>query len=125
MANRRVFEPLLAYLARVPAVSGSIGSGESPDGNWWVKFALDIAHPLAWRTVQEFGCVLNYLSVEERLPTVFMPVSPAPYLNGSPEDFLSWVIESKDPSFEPATAAKWLEGRLPRPVDDLAQWEEE
>ena len=68
--------------------------------------------------------MLNYLSVEERLPTVFMPVSPAPYLNGGPAEFLSWVIESKDPSFEPGTAAEWLESRMPHPVDDLAQWEE-
>lgn len=66
--------------------------------------------------------MLNYLSVTERLPTVFMPVSPAPYLNGGPNDFLSWVIESKDPTFTPAAAAKWLEGRLPRPVEDLSLW---
>ena len=54
---------------------------------------------------------------------MFMPVSPAPYLNGGPKDFLSWVIESKDPSFSPAVAAEWLEGRLPNPVDDPNQWE--
>ena len=87
-----------------------------------IKFSIDVAHPLAWHVVQEFGCVLNYLSVTERLPTVFMPVSPAPYLNGGPEEYLSWVIESKSPSFKPGTVADWLEGRLPRPVDDLSQW---
>ena len=51
-----------------------------------------------------------------------MPVSPPPYMNGGVE-FLSWVIESTDPSFAPEKCAEWLEGRLPRPVDDLAQWE--
>ena len=122
MGDHRDFDSLLAYLRRVPSVSGSIGSGKFDDGNWWVKFSLDITHPLAWSVVQEFACVLNYISVAERLPTVFMPVSPAPYLNGGPADFLSWVIESKDPSFKPASVAEWLEGRLPRPVEDLAQW---
>lgn len=65
---------------------------------------------------------LNYLSVDERLPSVFMPVSPPPDINGGVE-FLSWVIESTDPSFTPALCAEWLEGRLPRPIDDLEQWE--
>ncbi|HWB91533.1 MAG TPA: hypothetical protein VG605_06760, partial [Puia sp.] len=64
---------------------------------------------------------VNYISLEERLPTVFYPVFPPPYLNGGPE-FLSWVIESKDKEFSPALLSEWLEGRLPRPVDDLKQW---
>jgi hypothetical protein len=119
------FDGLLAWLRRVPAVQASIGSGKLPDGNWWVKFSLDIEHPLAWRVVQELGHVLNYVSMHERLPTVFMPVSPPPYLNGGPEEFLSWVIESRDPTFKPGTAAAWLEGRLPNPVDDPAQWSDE
>ena len=54
-------------------------------------------------------------------PTVFMPVSPPPYMNGGVE-FLSWVIESTKPSFTPDQCADWLEGRLPRPVDDLEKW---
>ncbi len=64
----------------------------------------------------------NAMSLNERLPTVFMPVSPPPYLNGGPRDFLSWVIESTDPSFTPTKCAEWLKGRLPDPVDDLEQW---
>lgn len=123
MDDQRDFDKLLAYLRRVPAMSDStFGTGKFNDGNWWVKFSLDIYNPLAWNVVQEFGCVLNYRSISERLPTVFMPVSPAPYLNGGPEEYLSWVIESKDPSFKPSTLASWLEGRLPNPVDDLSQW---
>ena len=123
MEDRGDFDRLVAYLRRVPAVSHSIGFGEFDNGNWWLKFSLDTANPLAWNVVQELGCVLNYLSQEERLPTVFKPVSPAPYLNGGPTEFLSWVIESTTHSFGPDEAAEWLEGRLPRPVDDLAQWE--
>ena len=123
MGDQREFDKLLAYLQRVPSLSGAVGSGTFDNGNWWVKFSLDIAHPLAWSVVQELGFVLNYLSVPERLPTVFMPVSPPPYLIGGPAEFLSWVIESNDPSFEPGIAADWLEGRLPRPVEDPAQWQ--
>ena len=123
MNNDTEFEILLSFLQRVPAIHGKIGSGRFENGNWWVKFALRIEHPLAWQVVQEFGCVLNYLSINERLPTVFSPVSPAPYLNGGPHDFLSWVMESTSPEFTPNEAANWLEGRLPRPVDDLSQWQ--
>lgn len=120
------FDTFLNYLRRVPAISdGAIGTGIFDDWNWWVKFSLEITHPLAWHVIQEFGYVLNYMSLDERLPTVFMPVSPPPYLNGGPDDYLSWVIESKDASFTPDTAAKWLETRLPNPVDDPAQWEQD
>jgi hypothetical protein len=53
---------------------------------------------------------------------VFKPVSPPPYLNGGPHEFLSWVIESVDPSFTPDLAAQWLQGRLPEPVEDENAW---
>lgn len=123
------FDKLLTFLERLPAISlpagrNSIGRGSIDDGNWWLKFSLDTQHPLAWRHVQKLGFVLNYVSVEERLPTMFMPVSPPPYLNGGVE-FLSWVIESKLPSFTPDNCAEWLEARLPQPVDDLNQWRAE
>ena len=72
--------------------------------------------------MQELGHVLNYLSLDNRLPTVFMPVSPPPYMNGGPCDYLSWIIESTDSAFSPDTCAEWLAGRLPQPVDDLTQW---
>lgn len=103
-------------------MTGSVGSGFAEQGQWWVKFSIDIDHPLAWNVVQELGHVLNYLSLEEKLPTVFMPVSPAPYVNGGPREFLSWVIECRDRNFSPADCAEWLEGRLPRPVEDPTQW---
>ncbi len=118
------FASLVEFLERTPAVSGQIRTGSGPD-SWWVQFTIDIEHPLAWHVVQELGSVVNYLSLEERLPAIFKPVSPPPYMNGGPADFLSWVIESNDPRFRPGTLAKWLEGRLPRPVDDLSQWGQE
>lgn len=116
---------LKEYLSKIPGIEANLSSGIFDDGRWWVKFTIDIQHALAWRVVQELGHVLNYLSLDERLPTVFMPVSPPPYLNGGPHEYLSWVIESKSDDFDPATCAQWLEGRLPRPVDDLQQWEME
>lgn len=120
------FEKLLAYLEKLPAIDlpagrKSFGHGGLDGGNWWVKFSLNTAHPLAWRHVQELGFVLNELSVNERLPAVFMPVSPPPYLNGGVE-FLSWVIESRSPEFTPENCAQWLEGRMPRPVEDPEKW---
>jgi hypothetical protein len=116
------FGGLLAYLARVPAVQQPISHGLLNGGGWWIKFSLDISHRLAWNVVQELGHVLNYLSLNERLPTVFKPVSPPPDLNGGPSEFLSWVIECRDNSFTPSQAVEWLDGRLPRPADDHQQW---
>ena len=120
----RAFKTLIEYLEKVPSIQKSISYGDE-DGFWWVKFSLDIENQLAWSVVQEFGHVMNYLSIDERLPTVFYPVSPPPYMNGGPYDYLSWVIETKDKEFKPGTLMKWLEGRLPSPVEDLEQWNEE
>jgi hypothetical protein len=119
------FTTLETFLDSVPAVVGPIGKGSDQNGSWWVKFGIDIDHELAWRVVQEFGHVLNYVSLAERLPTVFKPLSPPPYMNGGPREFLSWVIECEDSDFPPAKCAQWLEGRLPRPVEDLASWKNE
>lgn len=120
--DERAFTTLVDFLIKIPAVEKSIATGANDEGFWWVKFKIDIGHDLAWSVVQELSCVVNYISLNERLPTVFYPVSPAPYLNGGPADFLSWVIETKDTDFKPGTLQKWLEGRLPQPVDDIAQW---
>lgn len=120
--DERAFKSLIDYLEKVPAINLPIATGTDEEGFWWIKFQIDIENEYAWSVVQELGCVVNYISINERLPTVFYPVSPAPYLNGGPIDFLSWVIETKDIEFKPGTLKKWLEGRLPNPVDDLEQW---
>jgi hypothetical protein len=115
-------EILVTYLARIPAMTGSIGFGYFDDGGWWVKFTIDSTHRFAWHAIQELGYVVNYLSLEERVPTVFMPVSPPPYLHGGPDKALAWVIECHDKMVRPATFKKWVEGQLPNPVDDDASW---
>lgn len=125
-AHHPKFTKLIDFLARIPAIdindtpSRGFGSGEA-GGEWWVKFSIDIDHDLAWHAVQELGAVLNSLSIEERLASVFKPVSPPPYLNGGPEEFLSWVIEAPD-ALRPGTLADLLEDRLPKPVEDEAAW---
>ena len=116
------FARITRFLQTIPSVIPPIGCGNNDIGVWWVKFALDIENPLAWNVVQELGHVLNFISIEERLPTVFKPTSPPPYLNGGPSDFLSWVIECADGEFTPDDVAALLEGRLPRPVNDLNEW---
>ena len=122
MSDEYSFEKLKALLARVPAVQRNVGVGQLDGGGWYAKFGLDISHRLAWNVVQEFAHILNYLSISERLPTVFMPVSPPPYLNGGPDEYLSWVIECRDTSFTPDKTGEWLEARLPDPVEDEAEW---
>ena len=112
MHDKQALLPLKQFLLKVPGINERIGTGFFEDGRWWVKLTIDIENPLAWSVIQELAHVLNYMSINDRLPTVFMPVSPPPYLNGGPHDFLSWIIESKDKNFEPEKCAEWLEGRL-------------
>jgi len=114
-------EALIALLARIPGVDGRMGRGTLPVGGWWVKLHVDVGHENAWCVVQWLGHLLNYISLNERLPTVFKPVSPPPDLNGGPE-FLSWVIECEDPEFSPNQLARVLEERLPQPIDDARRW---
>ena len=121
--KKKVFNSIIEYLEKVPSINSPIATGSDEEGFWWIKFQIDISNPYAWNVVQELGCVINYISLNERLPTVFYPVSPAPYLNGGPKEFLSWIIETKDREFKPENLKEWLEGRLPNPVEDLGQWD--
>ncbi len=116
------FKEILDFLKRIPGINQSIGTGVYEDQNWWLKFSIDIDNDLAWNVVQELGHIINYLSLNERLPASFYPVSAPPYLNGGPKDFLQWVIESKQIDFTPQDLKKWLESRLPDPVDDINEW---
>lgn len=122
MENESVIIPLTDFLSQLPAIESTISSEVDEEGRWFVKFQIDIHHILSWRVVQELSNVVNLLSNEERLPTIFYPVSPPPYLNGGPADCLSWVIQCGDPEFHPAKLVEWLEGRLPSPVDDEHAW---
>ena len=118
---RKGIAVLAALVEKLPGV-GWVSKGVTKDSFWWVKFRLNLDDPMAWQVVQELGFVLNYISLEERLPTVFMPVSAPPYLNGGPQECLDWVIESKYNYIDPAQIAKALEGRLPAPLQERAAW---
>ncbi len=115
---------LVEFLDKIPSVK-VISSSLTPDAYWWVKLNIDINHKIAWEVVQELGFVLNYISIEEPLPTIFKPVSPPPYLNGRAEAFLSWVIESTFNYIDPKWIKEVLESRLPNPIDDEKEWMEE
>jgi hypothetical protein len=82
-------------------------------------------HELAWNVVQEFGHIINYLSINEKLPAMFFPSSAPPYMNGGPDDHLCWIIESVKAAFSPDDLQKWLEARLPSPVENLKEWNTE
>ena len=114
-------EELLTTLRTIPGIDPSIGCSED-EPKWWVKFSTDIDHEIAWNIVQEFGNLFNYLSTNERLPTMFYPVSPPSYMNGGPKDCLSWVIECGDEKFTPAQALQWIKARLPEPLDSVEAW---
>ena len=117
--------PLLVnFLNEIPSVE-VIASEVTTDAYWWVKLNIDIQHKLAWRVVQELGFILNYISVQEPLPTIFKPVSPPPYLNGGPDEFLSWVIESTFNYIDPKWIKEMVEGRLPNPINSEKEWMQE
>lgn len=113
---------LVEYLNQIPSLK-VISSETTADAYWWVKLNIDISHHLSWHVVQELGFVLNYISLQEPMPTVFKPVSPPPYMNpGGPSVFLSWVIEPTYNYIDPHWVAQVIEGRLPRPVSNEDEW---
>ncbi len=119
--DKDLFMSVKELFSEIEAIKGDIATGFK-NGYWWIKFQLDINHKLAWNVVQEFGNILNYLFIEERLPTRFYPVSPPIYLNGGPKEYLSWVIENTDKKFTIEQLIEWLRGRLPNPIENEDEW---
>lgn len=112
---------LTEFLSSIPDVK-VISSEVTQDVYWWIKLDIDIHSDISWNIIQELGYVLNYISIQEPLPTVFKPVSPPPYMNGGPTDFLSWAIESTFNYIDPKWIKEVIEGRLPNPVTDKNEW---
>lgn len=112
---------LVELLNRIPAVD-VIAHEATPSAYWWVKFTVDIQHPLAWCVVQALAFVFNEISISEKLPTIFKPTSPPPYLNGGPDESLFWVVESTYNYIDPHEIAQIVEERLPHPVEQIDQW---
>ena len=109
------------FIEKIPGVD-VISTSEPDESHWWIQLSIDIHSKSAWHVVQNLGYVLNELSVTEKLPTTFKPVSPPPYLNGGPGGFLSWVIEAEIPFLDPSVIQAYLEQRLPSPVSDEEAW---
>jgi hypothetical protein len=109
------------FLLTIPCIT-DVMIPDSVDRNWFLKLQIDISSPIAWNFVQEFGHILNYISLDERLPTKFYPVSAPPYLNGGPQDFLYWIIESTQSETNPKFILEYLVGRLPEDVSIEANW---
>lgn len=114
-------EELKQFLTRIPGIE-VISLSDPNEARWWVKLRIDIDSTAAWHVVQGLGYVLNELSLTDRLPTTFKPVSPPPYLNGGPDEFLCWVIEANIPFFDPRVAISYLRERLPDPIADEEAW---
>ena len=114
-------EKIRDLLRSIPGI-GHVGISEPGTAYWWLKFDIDIKSKIAWQIVQELGHILNYLSVDDKLPTRFYPVSPPPYMNGGAEDFLSWVIEPSIPYVDPHHIYAFLNGRLPENYDKEESW---
>ncbi|HEY7349420.1 MAG TPA: hypothetical protein VH599_13985 [Ktedonobacterales bacterium] len=112
---------LRGLLQQIPGLT-VISTSAPEEPYWWVKLCLDLQSRIVWHIIQELGFVLNNISVEERLPTVFMPLSPPPYLNGGPEEFLTWVIETSVPFSDAGAVAEILAERLPNPLGDEERW---
>ena len=103
-------ETLTKFLEKIPAVKSPIEAICYDDGSWWLKLKIDVHHKNSWHVVQELA------------HAIFYPVSPAPFGNGGPEVFLSWIIENEESEFSPEDLKNWLEGRLPDVEDGLEQW---
>jgi hypothetical protein len=81
-------ENIKNLLAKIPCVP-FVATSKIGESFWWLKFRINIKSKIAWTVVQELGYILNYLSLNEKLLDSFYPVSPPPYLDGGPEEFLS------------------------------------
>jgi hypothetical protein len=114
-------EDLKQFVSQIPGVD-VMGTSDPDDSRWWVQLRIDRNSETAWHVIQNLAYVLNDLSVTERLPTTFKPTSPPPYLNGGPDEFLSWVIEADIPFLGPSVITAYLKQRLPDPVTDEKEW---
>ena len=111
------FHKLTNLITEIPAVCNPIKTGTYENGFWWVKFSVDINNPLAWNVVQVFAYAINYLSISERLSTVFYPIAQPPFNTENSKDCVEWIIESTSQDFLPNELSEWLEARLPDPAN--------
>ncbi len=114
-------ENIKTLLKKIPCVR-FIATSKIGEPFWWLKFGIDINSKIAWAVIQELGHILNYISINDKLPVKFYPVSPPPYINGGPEEFLSWVVEPVIPFVDTNIIYDYLIGRLPENYDKDESW---
>jgi hypothetical protein len=114
-------EKIKDLLLKIPCIK-DVYVSEKKKPFWWLKFSIDIDSNIAWNVVQEFSHILNYISVDEKLPTRFYPVSAPPYMNGGPKDFLYWIIEPTIPFVDSNIIYDFLIGRLPEDLEKEENW---
>lgn len=114
------FTQLVRLLEALPAIMDGIDCGISDHG-WWLQFDLHHSHQLSWHVVQELAHALNPIEPENKKPTRFFPVSPAPYEAGGPDDCMAWKIECTN-NLTPNQCAQLLTNSLPQPIDDPDAW---
>jgi hypothetical protein len=114
-------DDLKTLLTKIPCIE-FVATSKVGEPFWWLKFNIDINSKIAWSVVQELGHILNYLSSNDKLPTTFYPVSPPPYLNGGPKEFLSWVIEPVIPYVDSNNIYAYLVGRFPEDYNKEESW---
>lgn len=120
--KEHAFDGLVDFLKKIPGIHNDIETGSDRENSWMVKFRIDPLHTLAWPVIQRLSCMNTVASANKGLPARFYPVSPVPGPNQAPDDLLHWVIEINDDTYGPGELQKWLEEKLPNPVEELAQW---
>ena len=71
-------ETLTKFLEKIPAVKSPIEAICYDDGSWWLKLKIDVHHKNSWHVVQELAHAINYLSEDEKLPTLKLTLAFEP-----------------------------------------------
>ena len=126
------FDRLIEFLDSLPAISRfehpvppNYGMGRFEDGNWWIKFQIDIEDELAWDIVQLLAFVANGAALNDPFPTQFFPSAPPPENGGGPKELLAWVVESTDPKFTPDEFRDALSFYIPTEREDIIELRKE
>ena len=109
------------FVSHLPGIRW-VSSKVAENGWWYVKFSLDLNTKSSWHVVQGLAYVLNNLSLNESLPTVFFPTSSPPDMNGGPNDHLYWVIEPRNNDVDPSDILAALYSTFEFEVDSEEGW---
>ena len=112
-------EYIKQFFGKIPCVQGVVFVNIN---SWYIKLDFDLNSKIVWNVIQELSFVLNNLSLLKKLPVIFKPISPPPYLNGGPERFLSWIIEPTSQGVDPTIIISTLAMYLPTQIENEKAW---